>query len=203
MKKILLIVAILAITLAMPVHAERGVGIKWYSEAEIVGEESTRCLEYGIYNPWDTDVNAILKVSDEFAAVVEKQESDAVFVKSATSSTQALASNLCFTIGDVYEEECLIGDFFCERVCPADRFEYSGQVIVEEAPRELDSGPTGSGATFGIAAPLRLIVGRSDQERDLTPLYYAGGMIAGIVTLAAVKRRHSKGKGKKGGKKRK
>src|SRR3989344_4762978 len=135
MKKVIFFVAaLLMIGMVMPpAHAERGAGIKWYTEAEVVDEESTRCLRYGIYNPWSEDVNTMLMASDEFLSVVEKQQSEPVFVESGTSSTQALHSDLCFTIGDVYEEDCLIGSLFCERTCPDERFEYAGKVLVVEA----------------------------------------------------------------------
>ncbi|MBI2584194.1 MAG: hypothetical protein HYW25_05985 [Candidatus Aenigmarchaeota archaeon] len=157
-------------------------------------EETTRCLNYGIYSPWSEYVNAILRASDEFSPVVAEQTSEPVFVAAGTSSSDALHSDLCFKMGDVYDENCLLGPLLCERTCPQERFEYAGQVIVEEAPRDAELRGTGSGTTFGVAAPLRLIVDCQNLQRDYTPLLFVGGIVGGVATAVAVKRHRSHGK---------
>ncbi|MBI2584196.1 MAG: hypothetical protein HYW25_05995 [Candidatus Aenigmarchaeota archaeon] len=185
----LLVIAVLAFAFLMPpAHAEKGVGLKWFTENENVAEESMHCIDYGIYNPWNTDVNAVLKVSGEFLQVAEMKKSEPVFVKAATASSAALPSRICFRIGDTYEEECLIGNWFCDRTCPKEQREYAGQVVVEEAPEESTVGGTGAMVTFSVAAPLRLVVECRDEKRDLTPLYYIGGIATGTVMFTVAKK---------------
>jgi hypothetical protein len=179
MKRLLLLV-ILVLALVAPVEARKGVGIVWDSQTEMVNEDTTHCLTYGIYNPWDEDVTALLDVSGEIANVLEDRESTPTLIKAHTYHGEAIPVKLCFLVPRVYEHDCLIGGSVCEKECTEESVSYKGEILVKEQKEGAIAAASGSVTALGVATPLTLKVACSPHDRDWTGVY---GLGAGLVVI--------------------
>ncbi|MEK6934934.1 MAG: hypothetical protein AABW46_03580 [Nanoarchaeota archaeon] len=173
MKLRVVILSLLIILIIMPASlALKGVGIKWSSESAIVEEESTTCLDYGLYNPWDEAINAELGVSEELQEVITVKESETVFLNAFKPSSDAVPVQLCFKVPEVYEDDCLIAGFLCEQTCDLGEISFKGDVVATGKGTDV-SGSSGSSATVAASVPLELIVNCEERERSYVDLYIA------------------------------
>jgi hypothetical protein len=160
--------------------AAKGVGIVWSTQTEAVSENARHCIKYGVYNPWDEDVTAMLTVSDSLKPVVVGEESIPTFLPAETMHDDAKEIDLCFYVPKVYTDDCLVGNFlFCEQTCSEPEVRYDGEVIVMEAPSG-SGGAMGSSTSMGVSAPLTLRVVCNEYPRDYTPL-----VVCVVVVVAA------------------
>lgn len=181
MKKILIAVLLVTILLLPAVSARKGVGIMWSTQAELVDEGDSHCVQYGVYNPWDEDVNAKLEPSDDFSEILEKTESEATFIAAQTMHENAISLELCFSVPKVYEEECVLGNWLCEQKCEEPEKAYEGDIIVAE---EKDDSSGVSATALGVSVPLRLIVKCNAHPVDWVPVYIL--IIIIIILLIAL-----------------
>jgi LPXTG-motif cell wall-anchored protein len=159
--------------------AAKGVGIVWSTQTEAVTENSRHCITYGVYNPWDEDVTALLSVSSALSPVVVGEESIPTFLPAETMHDDAKEIELCFYVPKVYTDDCLVGNFlFCEQTCSEPEVRYDGEVIVMEAPSG-SGGAMGSSTAMGVSAPLTLRVLCNEYPRDYTIV------IVGVVVVVA------------------
>jgi len=159
MKKLVLLVILLL--LVKPAFA--GVGIVYSTTRQAVNEETTSCVPYGIYNPWEQDATVILTASEEFSEFNPRSEE--TFVVAATSSKDALAVDLCFRIPEVYEEQCWFWRFGCEQTCNGEDIIYSGNVLASEQ-KALGGAGTGSSTIVSASAPLEIRIRCKEHARS-------------------------------------
>lgn len=165
----LVTIAVVALLLSGTGNARKAVGMKWFTELEMVSENSQHCVEYGVYNPADEDVNVYLSVTGELSDVIVSEHSEPKLVPAGTASADAIPVQLCFTVAKVYQDDCLLGPLLCEQTCSVEEVSYSGQVASMEAP----SGEvgTGSATALGFSVPLTLRVKCNSFARDWTLVY--------------------------------
>ena len=185
--KLFALLLLLCVVLAFPVAARKGVGIVWNTETEIVKEGTNYCIEYGIYNPWDEDVNALLSVSEEFKPIVNNEESEPRLVEGGTKHDRAVPINLCFDIDNVYQQDCLFGDFFCQQKCDVQPVTHEGKIVVME--ETTGSAGMGSSTTLGVSVPLKLKVQCNAHPRDWTLAYLALAILLSILIIIVLLRR--------------
>lgn len=183
LKTILTITLVLILIAPAIVDAKKGVGIVWDTETEIVAEDSVHCVQYGIYNPWDEDVNAILDVSDELKDVIANIDTEPKFISAETYHEEAIPVEFCFKVANIYEDDCLLGNVMCKQVCEQEETTYSGKILVKEEPQE-SSQETGSSTSFGVSVPLNLKVKCTETGRDWTFAYLL--IIVAVLILIAI-----------------
>jgi len=176
MRKLFLLLVLLL--LVQPVLGYRGVGITYGTDYMYVEEDSINCLNYGVYNPWDEDVNIEVVAEDDLADMV--MSIDPVFVSAGTKHDEATEVDVCFRVPELFEKDCLLGPILCKPICPVEDPVLSGNVVVREAEIAGISG-TGSRATISASAPLRLIGKCEDVGRNWTPL-----LLIIIAVIAAI-----------------
>jgi len=182
MKSKIILFSLLLILLIPSGFALKGVGIKWTSESAYVDEKSPVCLDYGIYNPWDEDINAQLGVSKELQEVIRVKETETVFVKANTPNTNAVPVKLCFDIPKVYKDNCLVAGVICEQTCSLGEVNYKGEVIATGSGTEVSAG-SGSTATVSASVPLEIRIKCNQHERSYIVVYIAVLIILLIIAL--------------------
>lgn len=187
MKNKVLSIAVLALAtvLLMPVavSAAKGVGIVWDTEVEIVDAGATRCIQYGVYNPWDEPVTAELTVSDEFKDIITNEKSEVKEIPAKTTHDKAIPVELCFKVGG-YSEDCAIGNQVCAQTCSTPEVSYSGKIRATEVAGS-SSGGTGSATTESLAVPLLLKVRCTPHSRDFT-LVYTVAIVFAITAMGVI-----------------
>jgi hypothetical protein len=185
MKRIL-VTAVLLIVLISPVSSDVGIGIKWFTESESVNQGEQKCISYGIYNPFDTEVNGYLEATKGLEKIFSAEE--AKIIPAHTSSTNFVPTQICFNIPRVYQEDSFYG-YFTQRECSEKEVILAGEVV---AAYKLNSGSgTGSATGASFAAPLKLKVACTPLKRDLTPVYVFAALIIAIALVYLKKRRSS------------
>jgi hypothetical protein len=176
-KKKVIIVSFVFLVMSMlflfqGVDARKGVGIKWETEREIIGQGETYCVKYGLYNPWDEDVYTLLGVSDEFKPIISSETSDAKLIKAGTFHADAVPVQLCFKIANnIYKQDCLTGSLICEQKCEETPKIYTGKILAMEKSEGTTSGTAGSTTTLGVSVPLTLEIRCDKHPRDFTIVY--------------------------------
>ncbi len=165
--------------------ADVGIGLKWSTESEFVSEGQEKCVSYGIYNPFDTDVNGYLRGTKDLSTIYRAEEPKLI---SGTSSSEAIPTEICFTVPPTYEEESILG-FLPQKKCPEKNAEIRGEVV---AAYTLGAGVgTGSATGASFAAPLRLRVRCTPIERSWTPVYIIAGVFLVVLAFLGFRRRRS------------
>lgn len=160
--------AVLILFLAGTVSADMGIGIKWYTETEIVNEGEQMCVTYGIYNPFDTDVKGYLEATKELETISQAEEPK--LIPAHTSSTNAIPTQICFAVPKVYKEESFAG-ILTQRQCSEEEVMLKGEVV---AAYKLSGGKgTGSVTGASFAAPLKLRIRCNPVERNWIPVLAA------------------------------
>jgi len=171
--------------------ASAGVGIKWDEESFIVREDKRTCLTYGVYNPWPDDSYAIIGVSEELDEKLNVYPSESVFVGKDTSSDGAVPIVLCFEVENVYGEDCLFKDLFCERKCDDGGRVLSGEVLITEVNTPSKNGQS-SAVVASVSAPLEIDVECTPRSKNLSLVYFGLGVICFVVVLYLVRLGKSK-----------
>lgn len=166
--------------------ADVGIGLKWYTESEFVSENTVKCITYGIYNPFDTDVTGFLEATKDLKDIYESEEPKTI--PAGTSSQQAIPTEICFNIPSVYKEESYLG-LLPKKECPEKEVELKGEVVA--AYRVGGSSGMGSATGASFAAPLRLRVRCSPIKRSFAPVYALALLIIAALGLAYLKKRRS------------
>ena len=174
--------------------ANKGVGIVWSTESELVKENELHCIDYGIYNPWDEDVTAVLSVSDELKPVIAKSVTEPQFIEARTTNENAKQMEFCFKVGKQYEEDCLMPLVGCKQTCEQPQVSYDGKVIVIE-DKEGESSGTGSTTSLGVSVPLNIRVACEEHGRDFTLVYIVVVIIILIILGIIFLRRHVESNG--------
>lgn len=177
MKKIICIL-FLFVLLCGTASADVGIGLKWFTESGIADEEATSCIQYGLYNPFSTNVTGYLTATRELSDLYSTPEGEKL-VPAGTFAKDALMTQICFEIGDVYKEECMAGDFLCKLECKEKEVTYEGEVAASYRTGGAVGG-TGSAVGTSMAAPLTLTVRCTPHPVDYTPLYM---LIVGIIII--------------------
>jgi hypothetical protein len=180
-RSILIVISMIALMLAPMALARKGVGVVWDTETEIVVEGSTHCVQYGIYNPWDEDVTALLSVSDELKDIIIKEESESKLITGETMHDMAVPIEFCFDIAKVYEEDCLIGGLICEQTCGEEQVIYEGKIVAMEGSTGGGGGAAGSATALGVSVPLKLKVRCFQHARDWTIVYVTVLIVALLI----------------------
>lgn len=167
----------------LDVSARKGVGIVWDTETEIVTENTEQCVQYGVYNPWEEDVTAILSVSSELKDIIIKEESEEKLIPKGTTHDVAVPIEFCFKVAKVYKEDCLVGNFICEQACKDEQVVYEGKIIAMEASKGTSAGAAGSSTALGVSVPLKLKIKCSPHPRDWTLVYVAIIIIVIILII--------------------
>ena len=195
MKKAMCIVLVVIVAFLLSlslVSARKGVGLVWSTQTEVVEEGSVHCIEYGVYNPWDEDVNAMLTASEDFSEIITDEESDTKAIVAKTYHDSAIPVELCFRVPEVYAEDCLVGGLFCEQKCEELEKNYRGEIVVSESKEDtsLGGGAAGSSTALGVSAPLSLKVRCIAHSRDWTLLYASLLIIALAILGVALYRKY-------------
>lgn len=120
-----------------------GVGIR-YNEQNVrlvAGEE--KCLQYGVYNPFDGDAFVEASVSSELDSYVYSIDSDPILIPANTGSSETISISICLTASG---SAC--SDISTEGV--------SGQVILREVSGPGIEGGSGSVGVASVSAPLKV-----------------------------------------------
>ncbi|MCK5040265.1 MAG: hypothetical protein KAR87_04830 [Candidatus Aenigmarchaeota archaeon] len=194
--------------LIMPLltYATVGIGIKWFTDTEFVSENSQKCISYGLYNPFDEDVIGYLTATKGLEDIYEAEDSKLIFA--GVASNKSIGTKICFSIPQVYEKDCLIGNIFlCKRTCedgvgiPLVRDEdsitgkaefkkiiYEGEVMASYT-LNTGGGAVGSATGTSFAAPLKLTVRCEAEERNWMPVYIVLLVLIILMYLAVLKRK--------------
>ncbi len=136
----------LILILLMPfVAAMKGAGIKWGVASLYMDEGQRKCIDYGIYNPWDEDVSIALKVDGEIIQFADKIELEPKLVRAGTSSQDAIFQPLCFSAKRV--SGCSVGEIR----------NFKGEIVASPVISQESSG-SGSTTATSASAPLELAV---------------------------------------------
>ena len=192
---------ILLLIMLSPVSA--GVGIVWSKESEVTTIGQRICIKYGVYNPFLKDVKVTLRgnlAPQEAGLDYLTAESEVKDVPAGTSSSKNVPVDLCFDVPkDVFEEDCLIGDFLlCEQKCVEKDVIYAGEVIATEV-KDAGAGGTGSSAIALASVPFKLKVNCVEHGIDWTLLYIIIILLIFVAAALAYKFNQShKGPKKRG-----
>ncbi len=177
-----------------------GVGLKWTQESALVPENTKTCLTYQVYNPWDKDVYAKIRLSEELINITKDQSSEIEFIPAKTSSTNAIPIEFCFKTPRVYDRDCLIGDaLICKQTCEEPMKVYEGEVLaIEMTESQVMGGGSGGSATqMSVSAPIRVRVMCVAHDRNWSVVYVGLIVIAGAWFLIRRFSKKKKSKGKK------
>jgi hypothetical protein len=159
MKKLALVALILL--LIPTAFATKGVGISWTQESAIFPEGKESCLTYGVYNPFDENVEITLTTE---GLEDLNPSSETKFVKAGTSHSNAEKINICFDIprgcGDTLE----------------------GEIVARESPSSI-RGVTGSATVAMASVPLTIKI--SCDSPQINPIYIIL-IVAAIMIGSAV-----------------
>jgi len=177
MRKYAFIVLLVLLSVVPLVRADVGIGIRWNTEWAEVNENSKACITYGLYNPFDTQVNGYLKATKDLEKLAETE--DPKPVPAGTSSNHTIPTEICFNIPKVYEEDCLFLGMLCEKKCEEPKKAYDGEVLASY--KSLSIGGMGSATGSSFAVPLRIEVKCNPYQRDFTPVYV---LVLAVVIIA-------------------
>ena len=161
------------------VNASKGVGLIWNTQTEIINENIKQCIEYGVYNPGSQEVNVYLEAEGNIKNVAEKVESKPKLIQPGTEHEDAIPLEICFYIPEVYDKDCLIGNYICKQTCQGEEISYDGSVNAYEVIEQNQVG--GSAAGLGVSAPLTLMIKCSEHSRDWSLLYIIIIIIVGLL----------------------
>ena len=141
MKKLSLLLILFIIPSAFAVS---GAGLKYNFEYVELIEKDTHCLNYGIYNPYDSDSLISLTAEGEFEDF--QIESEPTNVPANTNANNELRKDICFKIPKVVDS--------CE-----DGKLLKGQVIASTVPTS-----EGIGTALAVSAPLEMKVNCNESS---------------------------------------
>ncbi len=131
MKKFTIILMLLLIP---STFAMSGAGLKYNFEYVELTEKSTHCLNYGLYNPYDSDSYLVLNAEGEHAEYQVKSKS--VLVPGNTGVDDEIRHDLCFKFPKLVES--------CEE----------GLLLSGKAVAKKDAESEGIGTALAVSSPL-------------------------------------------------
>lgn len=174
----ILLIAFILLTLKN-VNAAKGVGIVWSLESAIFDENKKNCITYGLYNPWDQDVEVILTAGKDLSKFVKPTKP--IKIKAYTYHNNSIEVQLCFAIPKIYKKSCLLGNILCKQECNQEQIKYNGEIIAIEKKEKSKTAHTGSSTAVSASAPLKIKIRCKPHPTDLTILYIALIIIALII----------------------
>ncbi len=164
-----LIPLLFSLLLLAPIaYAEKGVGIMWSTQSEIVKEGQSNCVEYKVYNPFSEDATIYMTATGDLEALVT--DSTPVLVPAGTTHDKGIPVSLCFEIPKVYTQDCAAG-IVCEQSCTGQTVTYVGEVIAaEKSQTETGAEAAGSSTKAVASAPLTLKVGCEPKAKNWLPI---------------------------------
>jgi len=142
MKKLSLI---LILFLIPSTFAVSGAGLKYNFEYVELLEKAEHCLNYGVYNPYDSDSLISLSAEGDFQDYVI--ESEPTNVPANTNANNELRKDICFKIPKIVES-CEEGKVL------------EGQIIASTSP-----STEGIGTALAVSAPLEMKVNCNDSSQ--------------------------------------
>ncbi|MEM0465414.1 MAG: hypothetical protein QXW97_01785 [Candidatus Pacearchaeota archaeon] len=177
----------------LPKFVFAGVGLKWDQQSALIDEGKKTCLSYSVYNPWPTDTNIKVDLSENLKSILIMQESETKFVPAYTSSNESIPIKFCFKAPKVYKKDCLIGNLLCEQKCNEEMKEYNGEVIASSVPFAAPSGGSGGSATrMVVGAPLSIRIKCIPSSRDFTLIYILIAVISVLVIALLLYKKYRK-----------
>ena len=157
---------ILILILLVPtVVALKGAGIKWADPSAVINEGSTKCIPYGIYNPWDEDISISLSIAGDITQFADSSALEPKFVKAGTFNEYSIWQEICFTPKDV------------KGCSPGETINFKGEIVASPVIEQETRG-SGSVTATAAAAPLEIAVkcGAEVVSRNI--------ILWGIIALA-------------------
>lgn len=188
MKTRFLLPLFLSFLLVLPiVAAEKGVGIMWATQSEIVKEGQSNCISYSVYNPFSESASIYLSATGELTQFVV--DTQPITVPAGTTHDKAIPVSLCFNIPTVYEKSCTAG-IVCGRDCTEPQVSYAGEVVAaEQTAGETGAGTAGSATRAVASAPLTLKVACEPQAKNWTPVFVIAIVLVLLLGLVALRMR--------------
>jgi len=174
---------------------EAGIGIKKYKESMLVGEGEKGCVVVGAYNPFSTDTNVIIGVTDPIKDVLVLQEAKTKLLPAGTSSDEAINMEFCFKVPTVYERDCKVGSFLCAVSCNEEQKVYDGEIYLRTVPLETSAGGIGGSSTsMSVSQDMKVRVRCDPHPTDYTLLYVLIALISLLVIGIVIFRKYRKPK---------
>lgn len=194
MKKLVFLIFVILLSASMS-FVSAGVGIKKYQESLLVNEGEEGCIVVGAYNPFSTDTNIIVGVSDSLKEVLTLQEADTKLLPAGTSSDKAIEVKFCFEVPIVYQRDCSIGSFICALSCDEPQKVYDGEIFLQTIPLQTSaSGVGGSTTSMSVSQDMAVRVACNPHPRDYTLVYVLAALISAIVIGIALFSKYRKPK---------
>ena len=134
-----ILLMLIMLTFFSSASATVGIGLKWVTESQIAQPGENTCVTYGIYNPFNRDVNGYLEATGDLEEIYTAESSK--LIPAGTSSQNAIQTEICFKApnrpGAILQ----------------------GEVVA--AFRPADVSGTGSAVGTSFAAPLTLTIANS------------------------------------------
>jgi hypothetical protein len=150
---ILLFVSFVILLLLPAVKADVGTGIRWKTEELFLNELEEKCVNYEIYNPFDTNVTAKLSAERSIQGMVTRIEPEQfslpAYIGLANDNAAKLANKIDVKI--CFKANLLRWPPFYPKT-------YSGVVLATASPIGIPG--TGSASASVVQAPLRITVGK-------------------------------------------
>jgi len=153
-----------------------GVGLSYNREALKIDEFHKGCVDYGIYNPFDTDINATVEPSDPLKPYLTYKNPEVVFPEKLKGPIDKKVITLCFKpkiirlpyfklgIKSIFNEETPLKGFFNSTnwifQIPFMPTTIKGTIVASQVKPEGTAGGTGATVNLGVGAPLELVIGR-------------------------------------------
>lgn len=191
MKKLLLFVIMVGLCISL---ASAGIGIFVKQQSLMLNEGEEGSLSIGVYNPYSTEGNVEVGVSDDLKDVLVMEEAEVKYLPPYTSSQNAIPLSFYFKVPKVYTREYssipLIGRVIDRNLCNEPTKEYAGEVVVKSMPLEKGmSGTGGSATTMEISHPMTVRVACNPYGWDYTIVYSVAAFLsAGIIGLVLFRR---------------
>ena len=201
MKRVITIKCLVVFLLGIMVFSSfisAGLGIKYTGQSALVDEGEKVCLNYySIYNPWGTDANVVVGLSEELQEILVMQETTTKLIPAFTSSSESIPMEFCFKVPKVYERDYSIAGMFIDELDCSDQETkfYTGEVIVESAPMSAQmSGIGGSATKMSVSAPLKVGVRCNSYPRNYTLAYVLAAVLSGGFIFMILFRKYRKPK---------
>jgi len=154
MKKLTILFFVLSfILLILPlVKADVGIGIRWKTEELFLNELEEKCVNYEIYNPFDTNVTAKLNAGREIEKMVSRIEPEQFSIPAYTGASNDNVAKLA-NKEDV--KICFKANLF--RWPPFYPKTYKGVVLATALPVGIPG--MGSASASVVQAPLKITTG--------------------------------------------
>jgi hypothetical protein len=174
--------------------ASAGIGIFVKQQSLMLNEGEEGSLSVGAYNPYSTEGNVQVSVSEELQEVLVMKDADIKYLPPYTYSQDAIPLNFYFKVPKVYTRQYasipLIGKAIDKLECTEPIKEYDGEVIIESVPLENSlTGAGGSAAKASISHEMTVRVACNPYGWDYSVVYITVAVLSvGIIGLVLFRR---------------